>query len=152
MSDKTRILVVENEMPLAMMMVSALSQAGCEVSVATKGKKGMELAQEEKFDLVVLAASLPDMEGFRLCCELKQRHISRHVPIVFIVGQLNEEERRLGLELGAVDFIEKPFNAREFISRISSRVNDSPARRELSLSDVFDERADADTESFCKAT
>lgn len=122
MSGKVKVLIVEDETPLAMMMVNALSQVGCEVLVATTGRKGIELAQEQKFDLVVIEVSLPNMEGFRLCHELKQRHFSRHAPVVFIAGQLNEEERQQGLECGAVDCIIKPLDPRDFVSRVLAHI------------------------------
>lgn len=124
-----KILVVEGEIPVAMMMVSALSQAGCEVSVATTGRKGMELAQEQKFDLVILDVILPDMEGFKLCFELKQRHASRHAVVIFISAHPCKAERQRGLELGAVDYIPKPFEVGNFTSCILSHTEED-ARHE----------------------
>lgn len=125
MTVKLKVLVVENDIPVAMMMVSALSQAGCEVSVAATGKKGLALAQEQKFDLAVLDVSLPDTDGFRLCYELKERHASRHATIVFISAHLCDEERRRGFELGAVDYMIKPLDPQDFVARILTHINDA---------------------------
>lgn len=122
MTPKLKVLVVESDIPVAMMIVSALSQVGCEVSVTTTGQKGLALAQEQKFDLVVLDKSLPDMEGFRLCCELKQRHFSRHATVIFIAEQLDDEGRQQGLDCGAVDYIIKPLDPRDFVSRVLAHV------------------------------
>jgi DNA-binding response OmpR family regulator len=121
-ADKTKILLVENDIPLAMMMVHVLSQAGSDVTVANTGKKGIELASENKFDLVVLAADLPDVSGYSIVRELKQRHLSRQTPIVFVASQSSEEDRRHSLELGALDYITKPFEARDFLSRILAHI------------------------------
>jgi len=84
MSFKAKILIVEDDTPVAMMMVHVLSRAGCDVRVANTGQKGMELARENKFDLITLDVDLPDISGFEICSELKQRHLSCHTPIVFI--------------------------------------------------------------------
>jgi DNA-binding response OmpR family regulator len=90
------------------------------VEAAAKGKKGMEIAQERKFDLIVLETNLPDLSGLKICAELKQRHISYRTPIVFLSNRHGDEYRERALELGAADFIEKPFDARDFLSRILS--------------------------------
>ncbi|HAO77665.1 MAG TPA: hypothetical protein DCQ92_01580 [Verrucomicrobia subdivision 3 bacterium] len=119
---RARILVVEDDTPLAMMMVHVLSRAGCDVLVAHTGEKGMELAQENKFDLITLDVDLPDINGFEICSQLKQRHHSRHTPIVFISGRPHEEDVQRGLELGAVDYITKPFDAMDFTSRLLSHI------------------------------
>jgi CheY-like chemotaxis protein len=74
---KPRILIVEDDTPLAMMMVRVLSRLGCDVQVASTGKKGLELAQACRFDLITLDIDLPGGSGLEICAELKQRHLSR---------------------------------------------------------------------------
>ena len=119
---KAKILIIEDDTPVAMMMVNVLSRAGCDVRVANTGQKGMELARENKFDLITLDVDLPDISGFEICSELKQRHLSYHTPIVFVSGRPCENDRQSGLDLGAVDYITKPFDARDFVSRLLSQV------------------------------
>ena len=131
MTDKTKVLIVEDDTPLAMFMVNVLSRAGCEVQVAHTGKKGIELGQEKKFDLIALDIDLPDLCGLAVCRELKQRHIARHTPIVFVSAQSDEEYRQRGRDAGAVDYITKPFDATDFISRIVAHVKDSPSRSRI---------------------
>jgi len=118
---KIRILVVEDDTPLAMMMVHVLSRAGCDVQVANTGKKGLELAQECKFDLITLDIDLSDANGVSICLELKQRHVSRKTPVVFVTGRQSEQDLRRGLDAGAVDYIVKPFGM-EFAPRLLSHV------------------------------
>lgn len=108
-----------------MMMVSLLTQAGFDAQVATKGRKGLEIAQEKKFDLILLETHLPDISGLSICAELKQRHISYRTPVIFLSSQRGDEYREQALELGAADFIEKPFGAKDFISRIFSHLEES---------------------------
>jgi len=151
MTNRARILIVESETPVAMMMVNALTQAGCDVMVAPSGEKGMGLAQEARLDLIVLDVDLPDTNGFEICRELKQRHLTRRVPIIFIGEQLLEEDRHRVIEIGAADYIEKPFNPSEFVSRILSYVEPTGTRRESRASDVSDESADPDAEGFRNA-
>ena len=122
MSFKAKILIIEDDTPVAMMMVHALSCAGCDALVANTGEKGMELARENKFDLITLDVDLPDISGFEICSELKQRHLSCHTPIVFISVRLCEKDRQRAFDLGAVDYITKPFDARDFVSRLLSQV------------------------------
>src|SRR5208282_4478304 len=104
MSGKASILIVENDTPLAMMMVHVLSRVGCDVLIAHTGKKGLELAQENKFNLITLAIDLPDINGFEICSELKQRHFSRHTPVVFASAHATIENQQRALDLGAADF------------------------------------------------
>jgi putative two-component system response regulator len=129
MADKMKILIVEDDTPLAMMMVSLLTRADCETEVATTGKKAMQFVEERNFDLITLDVDLPDTSGFEICGELKQRHHSRHIPIVFISGRACERDRQRGLELGAVDYITKPFAAMDFGSRILSHVKFRQAKK-----------------------
>lgn len=127
MSDKAKILVVEDDMAVAMMMTYLLSQAGCEVETTLTGRKGMELATTRRFDLIILDVDLdvPQLSGFDICQELKQRHISYRTPILFISGNATEERRSRAFEIGAADFIEKPFGRENFVSRILSLVNEN---------------------------
>jgi DNA-binding response OmpR family regulator len=121
MTDKIKILIVEGDMPLAMTMVSLLTRVGCNVSAACTGEKGMALAVEKTFDLIALNVDLPDIN--EICCELKQRHFSRHTPIVFISNHATIEDQQDGLNFGAADYITKPFDASDFVSRILSHIN-----------------------------
>jgi DNA-binding response OmpR family regulator len=127
MNREIKILLVEDDVALAEMAKELLAIAGCETALVHTGKAGIELASEKKFDLIALDISLPDMSGFEICRDLKQRHLSHCTPVVLMSGHSSKEYRQHGLELGAVDFITKPFNAAEFASRILSHVENEPA-------------------------
>jgi DNA-binding response OmpR family regulator len=120
MSKKAKILVVENELPVAMLMVHLLSEAGCEVEAAHTGRKAMALAREIPFDLIALGVDLPDVDGFEICDELKQWHITRRTPVILISNRSFTEDSQRSLEAGAADHIMKPFQSAGFVQRIVS--------------------------------
>ncbi len=95
----------------------ALERAGYEVVSAEDGKTGLDLAVRENFDLVLLDIMLPEMEGWDVCRELRQHSI---VPVIMLTALGEEVDRILGLELGADDFITKPFSTRELLARIKA--------------------------------
>ena len=144
MADKAKILIVEDEIPLALLMVHVLSRVGCDVQFAPTGKRGLELAQENKFDLITLDIDLPDINGLEICREVKQRHISRKTPVIFISGRPCEEDVQRGLEAGAVDYITKPFDVTDFIFRIVSH-----AKAKARPSDFPDQNPHPDAQSLC---
>jgi DNA-binding response OmpR family regulator len=122
---KMKILVVDNEMPVAMMVVSLLTRIGFDVQVATKARKGLEIAQERKFDLILLESNLPEISGCEIYAELRQRHISYRTPVIFLCRRGGNECRERALALGADDVIEKPFEADDFISRVLACVEET---------------------------
>ena len=143
-ASKPRILIVEDQMPVAMMMTFLLARAGCETAVATTGKKAMQMAEEKRFDLITLDVDLPDGNGFILCSRLKEHPRLCDTPVVFVSARCLIEDQQHGLEVGAVDFIEKPFGTQDFLSRILSHTE---AR--FCPSDVLDENTDTDAQSLC---
>jgi DNA-binding response OmpR family regulator len=123
MMGKTRILLVDDDAPLAQLVASLLTRAGCEVLTTHTGREGTKLATEKAFNLIVLDVDLPDANGLSICADLKQRHLTRSTPIVLISGRILEEDRKHGLEVGAVDYIPKPFGVeitRRLLSHIKS--------------------------------
>ena len=122
MNRKARILIVEDDTPLAMMMVSLLTRAGCDVQTAWNAEKAMRLAQDEDFDLITLDVDLPRTNGFEICSRLKENFRSCDTPIVFVTGRPHEEDRQRAFELGAVDYIAKPFQTLEFTPRLLSHI------------------------------
>jgi DNA-binding response OmpR family regulator len=117
---KARILIIEDQMAVAMMMVYLLNRVGCDVTTAVNGVKGMRMAEDGDFDLITLDVDMPGMDGFEICSRLKKDVRLCHTPIVFVSGRLCDEDVRRGLELGAVDYIIKPFEVTDFIFRVMS--------------------------------
>lgn len=118
MAGKIKILIVEDETPVAMMMTFLLTKAGCETEVAITGAKAVQMALDKDFDLITLDVDLPDMNGFEICRHLKENPFFQ-TPICFVSGRPLERDIRRGLEFGAVDYITKPFGM-EFVARLLS--------------------------------
>jgi DNA-binding response OmpR family regulator len=127
MRDKARILVVEDEMPVARAMLLLLMQAGCKTQVATTGAMALQMAQENHFDLITLDIDLPDADGLSLCRRLKKSPALSEVPVIFVTARLSNQDMLDGLEAGAVDYITKPFGAQDFVRRILSRLSPTEA-------------------------
>jgi CheY-like chemotaxis protein len=122
---KTKILVVDDQMPVALMMVFLFTRAGCEAEAATNAEKALRLAQTQVFDLITLDLEMPSLNGFDLFERLKEIPHLAETPIVFVAGNASIENQQRGLDLGAADFIEKPFDTQDFISRILSLVEET---------------------------
>lgn len=123
MTGKTKILIVEDETPVAMMMVFLLHRAGCEVETATNAEQAMRLVQAADFDLITLDIDLPGGSGFEIFARLKKLSRWQNTPVVFVSGRPYEEDQQRARELGAVDFILKPFEVKDFVSRILGHAN-----------------------------
>jgi DNA-binding response OmpR family regulator len=119
---KPRILIVEDDMPVAMMMLFLLTRADCETKVATTVKKAMQMAEEGNFDLITLDVDLPDGNGFKLCSQLKEHPHLCDTPVVFVSARCLIEDQQHGLDVGAADYITKPFDTFEFAPRLLSHV------------------------------
>lgn len=129
MAEKIKLLIVEDDTPVALMIVFLLTRAGCETEVAATSKKAMQLAEAGNFDLITLDVDLPDGNGFKLCSRLKKHPRLCDTPVVFVSARCLIEDQQHGLELGAVDYIVKPFDAADFVSRILAHANRTPAER-----------------------
>ena len=112
------ILVIEDEPQLARLVEMHLSDAGCRVEVALMGAKGLSEASNRRFDLIILDLMLPDMDGLDVCRELRAEH--DYTPILILTARSGEVDRVLGLELGADDYLTKPFSVRELVARVKA--------------------------------
>ena len=151
MADKVKILIIEDQTSVAMMMTYLLTRAGCEVQAAHTAEQGMRLAQDGDFDLITLNMVLPGISGFEICRRRKQNPHLCDTPVVLVSGHPCEEDQRRAFELGAVDYIIKPFNAMGFASRILSWVKPKQARHKFHPLNVSNEDMDADAKRLCNA-
>jgi DNA-binding response OmpR family regulator len=119
---KPKILVVEDQPAVSETMIYLLKRVGCEAVGAKTGTEGMRLAQAGEFDLITLDIDLPDISGLEVCRRLKRDPRLCHTPVIFVSGRLCEGNRQHCFELGAADYIVKPFDAFVFVSRIFSHL------------------------------
>ncbi len=110
-----RILVVDDERPLVESLRFALHREGYQVAEAFDGVAALELARSQTFDLVILDVMLPGMSGFELCRVLRR---DSDVPILLLTARSDEADRVVGLDLGADDYVTKPFSMRELLARV----------------------------------
>jgi len=110
-----RILIVEDELPLAQAIAYALKREGFQVRTAADGQEGLRLALTEKPDLVILDLMLPKLDGWEVCRTLRAKS---KVPILILTARGEEQDKVLGLELGADDYVVKPFSMRELVARV----------------------------------
>ena len=116
-----RILIVEDEQDVVDMLTLHLKKAGgFAVSVATDGAAGLKKAREELPSLVILDLMLPKMPGVEVCKVLKTDSATRHIPIIMLTAKAEEIDRIVGLEVGADDYVTKPFSPREVVLRIKA--------------------------------
>jgi len=116
----TRILVVEDEQDLQQVLEYNLRQAGHEVTVTKLGNDGVRLAREQRPDLVLLDLMLPDVSGTEVCKQLKEHPTTRTTPVIMLTARGEEIDRVVGFELGADDYVVKPFSVRELLLRIQA--------------------------------
>ncbi len=112
------ILVIEDEADLARLLDYNLQQAGLRAVLANTGAAGLAQAAREKPDLVILDIMLPDTSGLEVCRALRSRTLTKDVPILMLTAKGEEIDRVLGFELGADDYVVKPFSMRELVLRV----------------------------------
>jgi DNA-binding response OmpR family regulator len=127
MKEKRKVLVVEDEAPMAKMLATLLTRAGYAVQTVCNAEEAVKQAECCGFDLITLDVDMPGANGFTVYQRLKQIPHLKDTPVVFISGRTSEEDRDRALALGAVDFIQKPFAVKHFLLRIVSLVEESSA-------------------------
>ena len=116
-SQAPRILLVDDEQSVQKLLSFPLRKEGYEVVAALDGRQALDRLRETSFDLVVLDLMLPLVDGFEVCRQVRSRS---SVPIIMLTARADEIDKVLGLELGADDYITKPFSVREFRSRVKA--------------------------------
>ncbi len=117
-----RILVVEDDVDIANMLRIYFTGQDYQVEVANRGTDALRLCQKQNPDLVVLDIMLPDMDGYSICRELRTTTRTSHIPIIFLTQKDERSDRIAGLELGADDYITKPFDIEELKLRVKSAI------------------------------
>ncbi|WP_297211948.1 response regulator [uncultured Flavonifractor sp.] len=115
-----RILIVEDEKNIVDILSFNLSKEGYETLEAYDGQAGLQLAMEQDPDLILLDLMLPKLNGFDVCRSLRQA--GRNTPVIMLTAREEETDKVLGLELGADDYITKPFSIRELLARIKANI------------------------------
>lgn len=115
-----KILIVDDEDHIRELLKFNLEKNGYIVYMANDGLNGLKLAREKQVDLILLDLMLPGMDGFEVCKEIRRDNIISNVPIIMLTAKSEEIDKILGLELGADDYITKPFSIRELSARVKA--------------------------------
>src|SRR5262249_2727767 len=115
-----RILVIEDERDIAQVLEYNLRQAGYDVTTTFRGDDGVRAARERRPDLVLLDLMLPDTSGTLVCKTLKEEPALKGVPVIMVTARGEEIDRVVGFELGADDYVVKPFSVRELLLRVQA--------------------------------
>jgi len=129
---KQKILIVEDEQPIRTLLDYNLKQAGYDTSSAIDGQEAINMVESEVPDLILLDLMLPKIDGIEVCKMLRHREIS--IPIIMLTAKGDEFDKVLGLEIGADDYMTKPFSPREVIARVKAVLR----RTEKSITQVED--------------
>ncbi|MDC7224405.1 MAG: response regulator transcription factor [Spirochaetales bacterium] len=117
---KEKLLVVEDEVDIRELISFNLEMCGYEVIRASDGMEGWEKARSENPDLIVLDLMLPGIDGFEVCKRLRGEKSTQNIPIIMLTARSEEENMVKGLELGADDYVTKPFSPRVLVARVKA--------------------------------
>jgi two-component system alkaline phosphatase synthesis response regulator PhoP len=119
---KHRILVVDDDKEVVRLMRGYLEQSGYEVLVAYNGQTAMRIIHHDRPDLVLLDLMLPDQDGWDITRAVRSDPSIQHTPIIMLTARVTDADKIVGLEIGADDYVTKPYNPREVVSRVRARL------------------------------
>jgi len=119
---KSNILLVDNIPSNLNFLSDILSQEGFGIILATHGKEAVNAARRELPDLILLDVAIPDMDGYSVCEALKNDPAARDIPVMFLTARNEREDIIRGFEVGAVDYIMKPFSYTELVARVKTQL------------------------------
>lgn len=138
MADKGKILAVDDTPASLKLLTNLLTEEGYEVRSAINGDLALQSAIGNPPELVLLDIRMPEMDGFEVCRRLKAQPETRHVPVIFVSAIAETDEKVKGFELGAVDFVTKPFQREELLARVRTHLEVNRLRHNLEA--LVDER------------
>jgi len=115
---KGKILVVDDEVNITQILEFSIGAEGYEVLTASNGEEAIDRARREQPDLIILDIMMPRIDGYEACRILKTNPLTRNIPVVLLTAKGRDIDRRLGYEVGATDYIVKPFSPNKLIERI----------------------------------
>jgi two-component system alkaline phosphatase synthesis response regulator PhoP len=132
---KGRILVVDDEVYIVHILDFSLGMEGYEVVTALDGEQALEKVAQQKPDLIVLDIMMPKLDGYETCKALKSRDETKHIPVILLSAKGRNVDQKTGFEVGADDYITKPFSPRKLVERINAilgQANSSDIQRQAS--------------------
>ncbi len=131
----SQILLIDDDLGLSELLAQLLELEGFDLTLAHDGQTGLELALDKQFDLILLDVMLPKLNGFEV---LKALRVSKQTPVLMLTARGDEIDRVVGLEIGADDYLPKPFNDRELVARIKAIIRRSNILPEEKAKTVYE--------------
>jgi class 3 adenylate cyclase len=125
-----RILIVDDTPSNIQTLTAILKERGYQISAATNGRQALEVVARVRPDLILLDVMMPEMDGFEACAQLKASEDWHDIPIIFLTSKTETADIVRGFELGAVDYVGKPFNSHELLARVNTHLSVDRLRRE----------------------
>ncbi len=125
MAEKRTILLVDDDIFLVDIMAFTFKQSGFEIIKAHNGKEALEVIAKESIDLILTDIMMPVMDGFELAKNIKENPNIKHLPIIFLTAKSNIEDKNKGFSLGINDYVVKPFNLKDLVSRINKVLDEN---------------------------
>lgn len=145
---KPLILIVDDTLKNVQLLGTVLKKADYEISIATDGKRALELLETVSPDLILLDIMMPDIDGYEVCENIKQNSELRSIPIIFLTGKTDTEDIVKAFETGAADYVTKPFRTAELLARVRLQLELKQARDNLRKSNSELERLNKDKDQF----
>ena len=139
-SEDSTILIVDDNPRNIQLLASILKPSGYNVVFAFNGQKALELSLEREFSVVLLDVMMPGIDGFEVCRRLKSNPQTAHIPVIFLTAKTDSESVTKGFQLGAVDYISKPFNRNELLSRVNTHLTINNQHLALEKASAFKDK------------
>ncbi len=117
------ILIVDDVEENVQLLGNILQEQNYDVSFASNGKYALDILESETPDLIMLDIMMPDMDGFEICKKIKENPKSKDIPIIFLTAKTQKEDVIKGFEMGAVDYVTKPFELSELLARVNTHLS-----------------------------
>lgn len=128
-----KVLIVDDEEHIRELIKFNLKKEGYDTDVAVNGTEALKIIREIKFDLILLDLMLPEIDGLEVCKEIRRNEETSDIPVMMITAKGEEFDKVLGLELGADDYITKPFSIRELMARVKALLRRSNVKKEENI-------------------
>jgi two-component system alkaline phosphatase synthesis response regulator PhoP len=126
---KGKILVVDDEIYIVHILDFSLGMEGYEVITALDGEQALEKVKTEKPDLIVLDIMMPKLDGYEVCKNIKSSAETQHIPVILLSAKGRNVDQKLGFDVGADDYITKPFSPRKLVERINQLLGQTITER-----------------------
>jgi len=142
--DQFNILIVDDIAKNIQVLGNMLRQEGYSISFTTSGKQALEMVLSDTYDLILLDIMMPEVDGFEVCRRLSEIPESKAIPVIFLTAKTDKDDLLRGFDVGAVDYVTKPFNSAELLARVHTHLELKRARDRLKQ--AYQELADRNTQ------